>query len=89
MSIIVVIGLLGLSVLAVAVYSLHVFRNYWARRDLDRVYVVPFDGNMFNVERSVVARRATTPPLRKRLYVFPVIWKICGIKTSGKTGYQD
>lgn len=51
--------------------ALHLYRQYWTYRDLPRVHDVPFDGELYRVDRTIIARRPARAGSNRSVVCFP------------------
>ena len=53
------------------VLALHLLREYWLRRNLPQVQTATFDGELYRVGQTYIARRPATTQSRKSIVCFP------------------
>ena len=60
-----------LLILAALALGLHLYRQYWTCRDLPRVHDVPFAGELYRVDRTIIARRPARAGSSRSVVCFP------------------
>ncbi len=60
-----------LIVLAGIVLAVHLYRQYWTNRDLPQLFDADFDGELFRVGETFIARRPATAGNTKTVVCFP------------------
>lgn len=60
-----------LLVLAGVVLAAHLYRQFWTHRDLPQMFDADFDGELFRVGETCIARRAATSGSNRTIVCFP------------------
>ena len=60
-----------LAAIGLILLGLHLFRQYWLHKDLERVYSAPFEGKMYRVAETVVGIRKPIAQATQTVICFP------------------